>query len=151
MPQGLLTERQQGQLHPGGVVPGRGGQVRPGQVRGGADGREQVVDQGQMQHLSRGHAQDLPLPARDGGQLVRGQALVPGFLERERGEQVLAHDPVLEFGRLAQHVDQGFAVLDDERGLRGRGPAPGFQQTGQRSLAAGGGGLAGPAGVAGAD
>ena len=140
MPQGLVTERQQGQLHPGGVVPGRGGQVRPGQVRGGADGREQVVDQGQMQHLSGGHAQDLPLPAGDGGQLVRGQPLVLRFLERERGEQVLAHDPVLEFGRLAQHVDQGFAVLDDERGLRGRGPAPGFQQAGQRALATGGGG-----------
>jgi hypothetical protein len=36
------------------------------------------------------------------------------LLEREGGEEVLAHEGVFQLRRRAQHVDERFAVLDDE-------------------------------------
>jgi Haem-degrading len=53
------------------------------------------------------------------------------LFERERGVEVLAHDGVLEFCSLAEHVDEGFPVLDDEW-FFGRGqPSPGGDDTGE--------------------
>ena len=72
VPQRLLAERQQRQLHPCRVVAGGRGQVRPGQVRRGADGRQQVLHQRQVQHLLRGHVRDLLAPALHRGQLGPG-------------------------------------------------------------------------------
>ncbi len=126
--QRLLAERQQCQLYPGRVVIGGLRQVRPDQVRRAADRRQQVLHQGQVQHLLGGHMKYLRAPAVHRGQLGLGQPLVGGLLEREGGEQVLAHDPVLELGRLAEHVDQRLAVLDHEWSLgRRRTPACGDQ------------------------
>ena len=70
-------------------------------------------------------------PAPDSLGLFLRQALAGVLLQGERGEQVLAHDPVLELGRLAQHVDQRLAVLDHERGLRRRQAAPGGDDPGE--------------------
>jgi len=81
--------------------------------------------------------QDLLAPAVRGGQLVLGQSLVGGLLERERREQVLAHDPVLELGRLAEHVDQRFPVLDHERSLGRRRASARGDQLGETSATAG--------------
>jgi hypothetical protein len=54
--QRLLAERQQRQLHARRVMAGGRRQVRPGHVRRGADRRQQVVHQGQVQHLLGRHA-----------------------------------------------------------------------------------------------
>jgi hypothetical protein len=67
-----------------------------------------------VQHLLRRDVRDLALPAGDCLQLPVGQPLVGALLERERGEQVLAHDGVFELGRFAQHVDERFTVLYHE-------------------------------------
>ena len=115
-----LAERQQRQVHAGRVVGGGMREVRPGQVRGAADGGQQVLHQGQVQHLLGGDVADVLAPALDRLRLFGAQALGFGLLQRERGVQVLAHDAVLEFGRLAQHVVQRLAVLDHQRRL-GRG------------------------------
>ena len=115
-----LAERQQRQVHAGRVVGGGMREVRPGQVRGAADGGQQVLHQGQVQHLLGGDVADVLAPALDRLRFLGAQALVLGLLQRERGVQVLAHDAVLELGGLAQHVVQRLAVLDHERRL-GRG------------------------------
>jgi hypothetical protein len=132
MPQRLLPERQQGQLHAGRIVVSRLRQVGPGQVGRGADGRQQVVHQRQMEHLLGGHVRDARPPALNRSELVAGQALA--LLEGERGIQILAHDAVLELGRLAQHVDERLSVLDDERRLRRSLPAPHRNQPRQPPL-----------------
>src|SRR5262249_14489653 len=56
------------------------------------------------------------------------ETLVAIGLERERGEQVLTHDAVFEFGRQTQHVDQRFTMLDDE-GRFPSGLAPANRQS----------------------
>jgi hypothetical protein len=123
--QRLFAERHQGQVHARGVMAGGVGEVRPGHVRGSADGGQQVLHQRQVQHLLGGHVRDLLAPSLDGFLLVCGEALVLRLLQAEGRVQVLAHDAVLEFGGLAEHVDQRLAVLDHERGLGRRQTAPG--------------------------
>ena len=125
MAQCLLAERQQRQLDPRRVVIGGLRQVRPGQVRGSADRGQQVVHQGQVQHLLGRHVRDLLAPSGHRRELPLRQSLLGGLLERERREQVLAHDAVLQLGGLAQHVDQRLAVLDHEGCLRGGLATPG--------------------------
>ena len=131
VPQRLLAERQQRQVNAGRVVAGGLREVRPGQVRRGADRGQQVLHQGQVQHLLGGDVHDLLAPALHRGGLGVGQPLGRGLLQRERREQVLRHDAVLQFGRLAQDVDQRLAVLDHERRLGRRQPAPGGDHLGQ--------------------
>ena len=58
------------------------------------------------------------------------------LLERERREQVLEHDEVLELGRLAERVDQRLAVLEAPR-VSVSGPPPDGQDVGQRTVRAG--------------
>ena len=66
-----------------------------------------------MQHLlMRDLEDDLP-PARDGLELLGREALVDASLHGERGEEVLAHDGVLELRGFAEQVDELLAVLDD--------------------------------------
>ena len=131
VPQRLVAERHQRQVHAGRVVAGGLREVRPGQVRGRADGGQQVLHQRQVQHLLRGHVGDLLAPSSDGLFFFRGQAFGLRLLQAEGGVQVLAHDAVLEFGGLAEHVDQRLAVLDHERRL-GRGQAaPGRDHLGE--------------------
>src|SRR6266571_2653706 len=129
--QRLLAERQQGQVHAGRVVAGGLREVRPGQVRGRAGGGQQVLHQRQVQHLLRADVEDVLAPALDRLRFGGGEALVGGLLQAERRVQVLAHDPVLELRRLAEHVEQRLAVLDDERGLGRSQAAPRGDDLGQ--------------------
>ena len=129
--QRLLAERQQRQVNARRVVAGRLREVGPGQVRRGPDRGQQVLHQRQVQHLLGGDMHDLPAPARRGGELGIGQPLARGLLQRERREQVLRHDAVLQLGRLAQDIDQRLTVLDDERRLGRCLPAPGRDDLGQ--------------------
>jgi hypothetical protein len=64
-------------------------------MRRRTDRREQVVHQRKMQHLLGRNVSDHAAPARDRLELGIAQALLSALLERERGKQVLAHDPVL--------------------------------------------------------
>ena len=138
VPQRLLPERQQGQVHPGGIVTGRVGKVRPGQVRRGTDRGQQVLHQRQVQHFLRGDVRDDLAPAPGGGHFFGREALALILLEGERREQVLAHDAVLQFGGLAQHVDERLAVLDHERCLRRGQAAPGGDDLREPSALGGG-------------
>src|SRR5919197_5812721 len=56
------------------------------------------------------------------------------LLERERREQVLAHDPVLELGGFVQHVDERLAMLDHEGRLGLGTSASGCQHRGETAL-----------------
>ena len=76
MAQRLIAERQQGQVHARRVVAGGLREVRPGQVRGRADGGQQVLHQRQVQHLLGGHVGDLLAPFSDRRFFLGGQALV---------------------------------------------------------------------------
>jgi hypothetical protein len=78
------------------------------------DRRQEVVHERQVQHLLGGDVRDHLPPPENRLQLLGAQPLVLALLEREGGKQVLAHDPVLELGRLAEHVDQRLAMLDNE-------------------------------------
>ena len=131
--QRLLAERQQRQVHARRVVAGGLREVRPGQVRGGADGGQQVLHQRQVQHLLGGHVGYLLAPILDRCCFLGGQPLVLQLLQAEGRVQVLAHDAVLKLGGLAEHVDQRLAVLDHERRLGRRQAAPGGDHLGQPS------------------
>ena len=63
VPQRLLAEWQQCQLDAGRVVRSRSGQVRPDQVRRGANGGQHVLHEGQVQHLLGGDMRHLLPPA----------------------------------------------------------------------------------------
>jgi hypothetical protein len=89
-------------------------------VRRGADGSEHVLDERQVEHLLLGDLEDRLPPAADRPVLLGRQAFVAGPLQREGRVEVLAHDPVLELGGLAQEIDERIAVLDHDGRLRGR-------------------------------
>jgi hypothetical protein len=120
MPDRILAKWQKGEPHARWIVSGRGRQVRAHEMRRGTDGREQILHECEVHHLLARDAHDRRFPPGDDLLLRRGQAFVWRILQREGGEEILAHDAVFELGRLAQHVDQRFPVLDDERRF-GRG------------------------------
>ena len=85
----------------------------------------------------RGYVRNRLSPAVDRLELRLGQTLVERLLHGERGVQVLTHDGVFELGGQAQHIDQSFTMLDDERRL-GRGPRTACgQQVRKYTLSAG--------------
>src|SRR5258708_5877004 len=104
----------------GGEVLGGGGEVRPAEMRCRADRSEQVLAEGEVQHLLFRDGEDDGPPAVDRLELRRREALVRPLLHRERREEVLAEDRVLELRRLAEQIHELLAVLDDDRRL-GRG------------------------------
>jgi hypothetical protein len=68
-----------------------------------------------VQHfLDRDAAQRLAPPV-DHIDLIRGKLVIR--LEAELGEQVLAHDHVLELGRLGEQPPQMLSISDDDFGL----------------------------------
>jgi hypothetical protein len=86
-------------------------------MRRRADCREHVLHECEVQHLLGGNVGDHLPPPSDCFELLRRKPSVLALLERERREQVLAHDPVFELSRLAEHVDERPAMLDDKRRL----------------------------------
>jgi hypothetical protein len=115
--EGLLAEGQQSENDAWRIVLCRLGQVGSRQVRAGAQRVDEVAVDGQVKHLLLGHHENGRAPPLDRRQLVLGQALLDGPLQTERGEQVLAHEGVLQLRRRTEHVDQRLAVLDDERAV----------------------------------
>ena len=134
--EGGLTERHQLDPDAGRVGVGAHREVRPGEPRGGPDGRQQVLHERQVEHLLRADLQQRLAPALDRGERLGGQPLVDRLLEREGREQVLEHDEVLELGRLAERVDQGLPVLEAPRVCVIR-PPPDLQDAGQRTVRSG--------------
>jgi len=61
--------------------------------------------------------------------LRRVEALVRPVLQRERREEILAHDAVFELGGLTEHVDQRLTVFDDEWRFRRCLPATNGQHS----------------------
>jgi hypothetical protein len=112
-----LAERNQRKLHAGRIVARWRRHIGTGEVGRRADRRQQVVHEREVEHLLGRHVRHDPPPAVDGRELALRQPFIGALFERERGEQVLTHDPVLELGRLAEHVDQRLAMLDHERRL----------------------------------
>ena len=128
-----LAERQQLDPDAGRVARRRQGEVRPREPGRGADGRQQVLDQGEVEHLLLADRHQRLAPALDRCELIRGQAFALALFERERGEEVLEHDQMLELRRLAERVDQGLAVLQTDLGTGGLPPACG-EHVGERSV-----------------
>ena len=71
-----LAERQQLDPDAGRVAVGRHREVRAGEARGGADGRQQVLDERQVEHLLLADRQQRLAPALDRGERLRRQPLV---------------------------------------------------------------------------
>ena len=107
-----LAERHQLDPDAGRVAVGRHREVRTSEARGRADGRQQVLDEREVEHLLLADRQERLAPAVDRGKRLGRQPLVDLLLERERREQVLEHDQVLELGGLPERVDQRLAVLE---------------------------------------
>jgi hypothetical protein len=75
-----------------------------------ADRGEHVLHEREVQHLTGGDVGDRAPPAGDGVELLGREPFLRALLERERREQALAHEPVLELGGLAEHVDERLAL-----------------------------------------
>jgi hypothetical protein len=95
---------------------GRHREVRAGQARRRPHGGQQVLDDGEVEHLLLADRQQGLPPALHRRELLRRQALVHLLLERVRRELVLEHDQVLQLGRLAERVDQRLPVLQPVAG-----------------------------------
>jgi hypothetical protein len=67
-----------------------------------------------MQHLLLDDVDEHPLPGGHLGQLLGAQPLIGAALEGELGEQVLAHQPVLQLTGLGEQPQQLLAVLDSQ-------------------------------------
>ena len=92
--------------------------VRPGDVGGRSDCREEVVDERPVQHLLGSNAEDGGTPTLERRDVLGRQGRIGPRLEAERGVEVLAHQRVFELGRLAEQVRERLAVLDDNGWFR---------------------------------
>ena len=121
-----LAEREQPHLYPGRVAPRLMRHVRPADIGGRPDGREQVLDHGPVQHLLSGDAEDHHAPALDGLQLLVPKAGTYRAREAERGVEVLAHQAMLKLSSLRQQIGQLLAVSHhDDRLAHSQKPIPG--------------------------
>src|SRR6185436_16018433 len=66
----------------------RNREIGPAEVRPGADGGEQVLDQRQVQHLLLGDVNQLSAPAAGKRRLLGAQSFASVAFQGERGEQV---------------------------------------------------------------
>ncbi len=135
--EGGLAERHQLDSDSGRVRVGGHREVRPGEARGGADRRQQVLDEREVEHLLLADLQEGLAPALGGGERLGREPLLDLLLEREGREQVLEHHEVLELGRLAERVDQCLPVLEAP-GVRIIRPPADVQDAGERTVRAGG-------------
>ena len=69
-----------------------------------------------MQHLLARDLAEQEAPALDRGKFVCGDAFALLPLQRPHRVEIGAHHRVLELRRLAQEVDELFAVLNDDVG-----------------------------------
>jgi len=115
----------------------RDGQIRPAKVRRRANRGQQVLHQREVQHLLACDAEDGPPPPQDRLEFLGGKPFSLALLEGKGREEVLAHDAVLKLRRLAQHVDQCLAMLDDKRSLRRGKPAARSYELSEPSLPGG--------------
>ena len=76
-----LTERQQLDPDAGRIAVRRHREVRAGEARRGADGRQQVLDQREVEHLLLADAQQRLAPALDRGERLGRQPFIDGLLE----------------------------------------------------------------------
>ena len=81
MAQGPLAEGHEGQLHPGWVALRLMRHVRPGDVRRRSHGGQQVVDEGPVQHLLGGDAEDHRTPPFHGREVL-GRSVSSGSVFR---------------------------------------------------------------------
>ena len=79
-----------------------------------ADRQRQIGDQRQMRHLLDRDVDDRPPPAPQFGRLRRVEA-VGLVLQAEGGEEIAAHQIVLDLGGLGEQVDQVFPAVDVDR------------------------------------
>ena len=98
----------------GGMVAGRDREIRPRQMRAGADRHHQVAGQRQVGHLLDGDRGDGVAPALDRRRLLRRQAVALAALEAPRGVEVAAHQVVLDRRGLGEQIDQLLARLDPD-------------------------------------
>src|SRR5262247_3900224 len=119
-----LAERHQHQSDASRKVTRWGRQFRAVEVRSRTDCRQQVLHQRQVQHLLRRHVGDDPPPSANSIEFRGSELFFTVLFEREGSEQVLTHEPVLELSRLAQHVDQRLAMLDQKRSFGRREATP---------------------------
>ena len=112
-PQRLLAERRQGQPDLGRVRRALG-EVVAAEAWRPPEGGQQVVDQGQVDHLLQGELVDPPLPPGHGWHLRGGQPVTGLGPQGERRVQVDAEDGMLDLGRFAQQVQQLLAALKDQ-------------------------------------
>ena len=124
MTQRLLTERQQRDLHPGRIPPRQDRQVRALEMRRRADRGQDVGGQRQVQHLLLDDIDQRGLPRLHPRELLRGETLAGGALERELRVQVLAHQAMLDLAGLAEQVDKLFPALHLQRRLGGHRGLP---------------------------
>jgi hypothetical protein len=108
-----FAERRQGQLDLG-LVGGALGKVVATETRRPPEGCEQVVDQGQMDHLLLRDLVDRSLPPRHDGHLRGRQPRSGVGPQAKRRVQIGAAGGMLELGRLSQQVQQLLAALDDQ-------------------------------------
>ena len=113
-----LAERHQGQLHPGRVALRLMRHVRPGHVWRRTHGGEDVVDQCPVEHLLGRHAEHDRTPSLHRLDVFGRHRRVGRGLQAECRVEVLAHQPVLELGRLAQQIRESLAILDDDGWFR---------------------------------
>ncbi len=131
-----LAEGQQLDPDAGRIAVGRHREVRAGEAGRGADARQEVLGEGQVEHLLLADLQQGLPPALDRCERLGGQSLADVLLERERREEVLEHDQVLELGRLPERIDQRLPVLEPRPRSVTPPPADG-EDVGQRSVRAG--------------
>ena len=113
-----LAEGHEGELHTRRVALGLVRHVRAGDVGRRTDGGEEVVDERPVEHLLGGDAEHHRAPPLDRLEVLGRERVVGRRLQAERGVEVLAHQPVLELGGLAEQVRERLAVLDDDGWFR---------------------------------
>jgi hypothetical protein len=108
------TERQEPELHAARQVLAAAREVRPAQRRRRADRGYHVEHQRQVQHLLDGDAGQHLAPAGNRRGLFGGEPVLWPGLQAETRVQVLAHDQVLDLGRLGEEVPQVLTVFNDD-------------------------------------
>jgi hypothetical protein len=110
-------EGREGDHYAGRVIAGGHGEVRALEVRRRADGREQVGDEREVQHLVDCDVDDGRAPPGHRSALVCAKRAFRALFQAVRGVEVRAHEPVLDLRRLGEQVGELFSLVGDDLGL----------------------------------